>query len=164
MIFFSPIFLSLFACQKEPAQISEELTAQIVNQVVKEVVSEMEVLPQNQITTENIKEFIQAEVQKSTETPTFDPVKHREELLSNTKTNRKFGELYVRVTEIDAYPKSNFKSRMESAGRSRLRSQAKYKNIPISSLDMDKMKIQKATCDDESNRCSANFRLKYKIN
>jgi hypothetical protein len=164
MLYFSSIFLSLFACQKETDQLSEEVTSQIVNQVVQEVLSELEALPQNQITTENIKELIQEEIQKNANTPKFDPVKHRQDLLSNNKTNRQFGELYVRVTGIDAYPKNNFKSRMESAGRSKIRSHAQSKNIPVSSLDMEDMKVQKATCDDGANRCSANFRLKYKLN
>ena len=153
-------FLSFFACNTKTTELSEELTSQIV----KQVVSEIESSAQEQLSAENIKELIQEEVKKTAETPKFDPVQHRKNLLSNTKSNRQFGELYVRASGIDAYPKSNFKSRMEAAGRSKLRTHAQSKDVLLSSLNMEDMKVERATCNDKTNTCSANFRLKYKLN
>ena len=54
--------------------------------------------------------MIQEEVKKTAETPKFDPVQHRKNLLSNTKSNRQIGELYVRVSGIDSYPKATLKA------------------------------------------------------
>ena len=153
-------FLSFFACNTKTTEISEELTSQIV----KQVVSELESTAQEQLSVENNKDLIQEEVKKNAETPKFDPVQHRKKLLSNTKSNRQFGELYVRASGIDAYPKSNFKSRMEAAGRSKLRTHAQSKDVPVSSLNMEDMKVERATCSDKTNTCSANFRLKYQLN
>ena len=157
---FVTFFLSFFACNTKTTEISEELTTQIV----KQVVSELESSAQEQLSAENIKELIQEEVKKTAETPKFDPVQHRKNLLSNTKSNRQIGELYVRVSGIDSYPKSNFKSRMEAAGRSKLRTHAQSKDVPLSSLNMEDMKVERATCSDKTNTCSANFRLKYQLN
>ena len=153
-------FLSFFACNTKTTELSEELTSQIV----KQVVSELESSAQEQLIAENIKELIQEEVKKTSETPKFDPVQHRKNLLSNTKSNRQFSELYVRVSGIDAYPKSNFKSRMEAAGRSKLRTHAQSKDVSVSSLNMEEMKVERATCNDKTNTCAANFRLKYQLN
>ena len=156
---FVTFFLSFFACNTKTTEISEEVTTQIV----KQVVSELESSAQDN-SVQKILRIDQEEVKKTAETPKFDPVQHRKNLLSNTKSNRQIGELYVRVSGIDSYPKSNFKSRMEAAGRSKLRTHAQSKDVPLSSLNMEDMKVERATCSDKTNTCSANFRLKYQLN
>ena len=157
------LFISFFACQSDPTELSEQVTNQIVQQVVKEVVAELE-STQSQISTEVMKNVIQEEISKQnaqSDGPKFDPEAHRKELMSDRKSNRTSGEFYVRVTGVDAYPKSNFKSRMESAGRSKLKQHAQSKNIPTSSIDFGSMEVKQATCDGSS--CSANFRASYRI-
>ena len=166
-MFFS-LFFSFFACQSGSSELSEQVTNQIVQQVVKEVTAELE-SAQKHISTETIKTAIQEEIQKKDtqqkdtqlSSPKFDPETHRKDLMSDRKSNQKAGELYVRVTGVAAYPKNNFKSRMEAAGRSKIREQAQIKNIPISAIDMDDMKVKKAKCDGST--CSANFLASYLI-
>ena len=157
------LFFSFFACQSGSSELTEQVTNQIVQQVVKEVTAELE-SAQKQISSEITKTEIREEVQNKDSQltgPKFDPETHRNDLMSERKSNVKSGELYVRVTGVAAHPKSNFKSRMEAAGRSKLREHAQSKNIPISAIDMDKMKVKKAKCDGST--CSANFSTPYLI-
>ena len=146
------LFFSFFACQNTP---SEALKSEAITEVDK-------VTKETEIDSNQIKKTLDVDVKSlQKEKPVFDPVKHRHELLSNTKSNQTSGELYVRVTGVDAHPKSNFKARMERAGRSKIRKQAQYKDVPLSSIDMESLEVRKASCNDRANTCSANFKVRY---